>query len=57
MKNPEKEKLIDQIIEKMTKEELKTAARVGITVTLNIYSEAVNTLKQLTEIKKEKNNG
>ena len=57
MQNTEKEKIIDQIIEKMTEEELRTAARVGIAISLNIYGKAVNALKQFIEIEKEKNNG
>lgn len=57
MQNTEKEKLIDQIIEKMTEEELREAARVGIKISLSIYSKAVNALKRFIETEKEKNNG
>ena len=57
MKDQEKEKLIDQLIERMTEEELRAAARVGTAITLEIYGKAVNALIKLIEIKKENNNG
>ena len=57
MQNTKKEKLIDQLIEKMTEEELRAAAKVGIAITLKIYSKAVNVLKRFIEIEKENNNG